>query len=344
MEIMSIILVVLYLPYIGSICKYFNRPCQENNSPPGCTGDLTYVRPSGTPGINEICIDGSWNTYIETTSNNCYQIKQLLPTAVDGYYLITPSGGNTITYCLGMGWTDGPYTRIHDIKNYRAPPGTSPISISDMGVNYNKLYFVDKGTTLYDYAYAAGNFWRNEGFATELIALKFNSTYYSFLPEFFSQPATPKVNLQRSSLYDTIDSKSLGKQCNVGYTAKFGLCFSEFKMHLPNKGLRLVRMIDSEGYNGANIGDNQYIYDFYIYVASCDPGCVTCKAKHQCYTSCDTGYLKCDNLGLGPSIIACKSNCNDCIIDGNNTYESSQVCLSKYHIYIYIYIRMSHFM
>ena len=245
---------------------------------------------------------------------------------------------------MSGGGTDGPYTRIHDVKNNIYNNICAGSIINDIGINYNKIYFIDKGNTLIDYSTTAGTLCTSEGFPTSLLRFKFNSTYFYFTPllDIELGTAAPILGIPRGDIYETIDVTSGSRLCDLCDNIQLtDVCFSQFKMHVPAQGLRLNLITDRETYENS-CADDKYIYDFYIYVGNCHSDCLTCLGVTECL-SCyaPPQPSKLCPLVDGGDIGSCVSACTLCTIIGENTYEKAgeDKCYSNI-IYIYIYIRM----
>ena len=332
-------------------CKYLNRVCTEKNigENPSCSGSQsTYVRPTASGG-EELCVDGTWqNIMSATTYASCYLLKLNLPASTDGYYKITPPlGGESVTYCLGMGDPDGPFTRIFDLHDFvmHGSDGGSgannlrySLTVDDLGMSYNKLYIVDRGNTMWDWwKYGGGDRYTSYGLSTCYMCLMFDGRWNYFNPICATHNESPKYPYPRDDLYNTTNT---GKICKVDTTHEANKCFQQFKMHLPSKTSRLEFITDAETISSSYYSDNYYIHDFYIYAASCIPECIRCLGVTECI-SCDSAYPKLCPLTDGGNKGSCETSCEYCRISGNNTYEfgSPPQCGSMLiEIYIYIYI------
>ena len=339
-----ILILTLYLSSItitSGACAYFNRPCQEKaeGEAATCNGDTTIVRPTGT-GSKQFCVDSSWHPLTETSLSNCVEIKLQTPTAADGYYLITPSGGDTITYCLGMSQPDGPFTRIFDVRMQYSSPTIHNLTINDMNVEYKKLYFVDKGTSYIDYADGGNDRWKGSGFGTYYMLLRMDTMFYYFTPlhsnsylRLSSHAESPKTEFPRSQLYDQIVTSRV---CMVSDDHVANICYNSFKMHLPVPEVHLNLFTDLETINGNTYNGNAYSYYFYIYGGSCNSSCITCAGRNECL-SCTSGNLHCPSVSSSPLTGNCDSDCSACQIGGKNSFPvSSILCQGKLYIYIYI--------
>ena len=341
-----ILILILYLASItltSGACAYFNRQCQEvaQGAAATCNGPFTIVRPTGSG--KEFCVDDNWHTLTETSQPNCVEIKLQTPTAADGYYLITPSGGDTITYCLGMSQPDGPFTRIFDVRMQYSSPTIFNLTINDMNVDYKKLYFVDKGTSYIDYSDSGVDRWRGCGFPTYFMLLRMNTMFYYFTPlhsnnyiKLSSHAEFPKTPIPRDQLYGKIVTSRV---CKVAADDVSNICYDSFKMHLPSPGMHLNTFTDVETISGNTYNGNSYSYYFYIYGGSCHTSCTTCAARNECL-SCPPGNLLCPSVSSSPHTGTCELNCPSCQIGGKNTFSvSSTLCQGKlYILYIYIYI------
>ena len=235
-----------------------------------------------------------------------------------------------------MGQPDGPFTRIHDVKEEEFNGVCGGVAINDLGMSYNKLYFEDKGTSLIDYDAGSNPNCDSRGFSTSYMSLRLNSTYYYFNPILTAFPwldhagESPGMGIPRDQIYETTDVKSGGMSCNVCDNIELNdICFSKFKLHMPDEDLHINKITDIETENN-NCGNNKYIYDFYLYVASCHSNCLTCLGVSQCLT-CYSALPKLCPTVDGGSSGACTSTCNLCTIIGENTYEviAEEKCYSK---------------
>ena len=339
-----ILILTLYLssiPLTSGACAYFNRQCQEvaQGATATCNGPFTVVRPTGSG--KEFCVDNSWHTLTETSQPNCVEIKLQTPAAADGYYLITPSGGATVTYCLGMSQPDGPFTRIFDVRMQYSSSEKHNLTINDLNVEYKKLYFVDKGNSFIDFG-DSGNNWRGSGFPTYFMLLRLDAMFYYFKPtstnnyiKLSRHAESPKTPFPRNQLYDKIVTS---RPCKVGSSSVSDICFDSFKMHLPSPGVHLNLFTDLETISGNYYSGNHFSYYFYIYGGSCHSNCNTCAARNECL-SCLPGNIHCPTVSSSPLIGTCDSDCSTCQIGGKSTFlVSSTHCQGKLYINIYIYI------
>ena len=333
----------IYIYIVTEGCKYLNRVCTDTLSNPGCTGEEVYVKP--TSSRDEICIDGTWQQITNYNDlyviSSCYEINNQLPSLTDGFYYIKTATEYTITYCLGTSLIDGPFTRIYDIAEHISTGCAGENDVNDLGMSYNKLYFVDKGNTISDLNINNPGVETTAGFSTSLLSFVFNNTYYYFTPtlHFDHSVESPKISILRNELFDRVDviSPPRNAPCIDPTSGNLpNICFSEFKMHLPQPTLSLSKITDVE-ITGGGCTDNEYKYDFDIYVGNCHSDCSTCLGSSQCLTCYPSLPKLCPTVDGGLTG-SCKSSCDLCTIDAKNTYENitEHKCYSNY-IYIYIY-------
>ena len=326
-----ILSIILLLPISIKGCLYVNRPCSSTtNLGQTCNSDRVYFHSGISP--NKLCIDNSWQIVHQSTFSNCYEIKKDDNSAVDGYYqIVDTNGDNRITYCLDMGGSEGGFTRIYDVKNRVVSRSCLSANIPDVHIDYKKLYFIDKGNTVFDYYDGSSTAWTHSAFPTNALSLRFNTTDYNFTPIIHGRSFPGgHVGIPRTDIYDSVTT---GRPCRHSNTHMPNICLSRFKMHIPDKKVKLTRISDLETL-GNNCGDNKYIHNFYIYGGNCESQCNTCSTPNICL-SCD---LLCPTVNGGSSG-TCVGNCDACLIQGKPSYKSSteDKCFGIY-IYIYTYI------
>ena len=312
-RICIILSIILLLPISIKGCLYVNRPCSSTtNLGQTCNSDRVYFHSGISP--NKLCIDNSWQIVHLSTFSNCYEIKKYDNSAVDGYYqIVDTNGDNRITYCLDMGGSEGGFTRIFDVNKQEMGGNCVWEDIPDIHIEYNKLYFIDKGNTIIDYYRGSPTHYTGSGFPTIYISLVFNSTYYHFTPILSGGLPGGQIGIPRADLYATA---GIGP-CQHEGTVINGACFSRFKIHIPGLNMKLTRFTHRETIQNS-CGDNKYVHNLYIYGGNCEPQCNTCSTPNI-YLSCN---LLCPTVNGGSTGI-CIGNCDACLIQGKLSYLSS---------------------
>ena len=148
------------------------------------------------------------------------------------------------------------WTLIHDQTNLNFKGTRVYIPIDDHDLQYTQLLFISKGNQIVDY---------NVNTIKQLEGFNYDLNYFAF------ENYNIIIRLESYSYFFTDIANSLSFRVLPAYnlqTVELGIdgCANKFIIQLPNDAGKIKGISDIESFTGLHLQDNEYNYDFLLYV------------------------------------------------------------------------------
>ena len=193
-----------------------------------------------------------------TYGKSCLDLKSKNPNAKSGYYEIFTAGNIVNVYCE-QEKENGGWTQVAAVKLDKA--GVQPaIGINDLGLNYKEVMFISCKNHWAQYATHA-YVWKSKGYTALFNYLQFSGKKY-----YVKHPSAGWNAMPGQTIIPLTEFRRMGpkpNQCYMGDQNVPDYCFYQFVFQSKGK---LEAFGDVESTTGQWTGDNQFHYDFRLYV------------------------------------------------------------------------------